>query len=385
MLRISLSFRKAFLDYSFVTLLEQKVNELDLVTTAEKLKAIIKLKFSATLKKLNIYLDLIDWLRDYVQSYAQIVKLLQKRKTLLLRQILKNLSKFRKRTTIKISLVSTTFEIDAFEYLREVFSRSSMLVHFVSNSQLYVNIDSFKVFDFAEMIYHIMSIKIRSILFLSQELNSAEKNYWSTELKVAELVWVLRRIRNMIESIKKSSTIVYIDHFVSVSIVKQYFLTSTNTNKLNLRLVRASQYLFAFELDVRHKSDKQNIVSNALSCLLRNRTLDDADQVDFEKILDALHFDTANKSLTNYTIYVFASVLMKMSSEFKEQLISIMNKDKKWKNIVIAVIKESLITEKVQHNHEVIKRLKSKSFVIKDELLYHQKLDIRLRWWFQKL
>lgn len=65
-LHISLSLKKVFLEYSSVILLEQRVNDLDLVTAAEKLKAITKLWFSATLDKLNTYLELIEWLRDYV-------------------------------------------------------------------------------------------------------------------------------------------------------------------------------------------------------------------------------------------------------------------------------------------------------------------------------
>lgn len=131
---ILLSSSKTFLNYSFIILLKQKMNDFDLVTTIEKLKTITKLWFSATLNELNIYLDLIKWLQNYVQSYAQIIKSLQRRKILLLKQVLKELSKFRKRTTTKICFVSTIFEMNVFEYLKEIFNKSSMLIHFVLNS-----------------------------------------------------------------------------------------------------------------------------------------------------------------------------------------------------------------------------------------------------------
>lgn len=84
---------------------------------------------------------------------------------------------FKKKIIIKINLISTTFEIDAFEYLRKVFNKSTMLIHFVLDLQSYVDIDSSKAFDFVEIMYYIINDKIRSILYLSRELNITEKKY----------------------------------------------------------------------------------------------------------------------------------------------------------------------------------------------------------------
>ena len=39
----------------------------------------------------------------------------------------------------------------------------------------------------------------------------------------------------------------------------------SNIDKLNLRLVRAFQYLFEFNLNMRHKLNKFNVVLNTLS------------------------------------------------------------------------------------------------------------------------
>ena len=38
--------------------------------------------------------------------------------------------------------------------------------------------------------------------------------------------------------------------------------------RMNIRLVRASQFLKQFKLDIRHKSEKQHIMLNALSRLI---------------------------------------------------------------------------------------------------------------------
>ncbi len=68
--RISISSKKPFIDYSSVILLDQKVNDFDLTTLVKKLKIITSLNFSWTLRALNIYLDMIEWLRNYVSYYA---------------------------------------------------------------------------------------------------------------------------------------------------------------------------------------------------------------------------------------------------------------------------------------------------------------------------
>ena len=74
----------------------------------------------------------------------------------------------------------------------------------------------------------------------------------------------------MIKFIKKSLIVMYIDHSAIVSIFRQINFIISNTDKLNLRLMRAFQYLLMFDLFVRYKIDKTNIVSDALSRLSKN-------------------------------------------------------------------------------------------------------------------
>jgi hypothetical protein len=74
-----------YLEYLNISLLKQKVDNLEFITAKNKLKAIVKLSFLKTLKDLKKYLDAIDWLRDYVVYYAQKAELFQERKTNLLK------------------------------------------------------------------------------------------------------------------------------------------------------------------------------------------------------------------------------------------------------------------------------------------------------------
>ena len=82
---ISIKSTKTFIDYSFVSLLKQKIDFFDLTTTIEKLKIIFKFRFSRTFRQLKTYLKLTEWLRDYIINYVDIFKSLQNRKTKMLR------------------------------------------------------------------------------------------------------------------------------------------------------------------------------------------------------------------------------------------------------------------------------------------------------------
>ena len=62
-INIHLSSQKSFLDYSFVQLLNQKIDILKLTTTKKKLIVITNFFFSRTLVQLKKYLNFIKYLR----------------------------------------------------------------------------------------------------------------------------------------------------------------------------------------------------------------------------------------------------------------------------------------------------------------------------------
>ena len=69
-LRINLKFFKTYLNFFFVILFDQYVITMNLTIVVEKLKIIFKFRFSITLKNLEHYLKLIDWLRSYIERYC---------------------------------------------------------------------------------------------------------------------------------------------------------------------------------------------------------------------------------------------------------------------------------------------------------------------------
>ena len=152
-----------------------------------------------------------------------------------------------------------------------------MLIYFDSKRTLFIDVDSSKVGGIDAIIYYLDGDKpgpkkypnrkhIRLILFLSRLLKNAETRYWPTELKLAEIIWVLIKVRYMIDTATK--TVIYTDYDIALGIAKQITLTTSSTNKLNLRLVRASNYIQRFRnIEFRYKLDSRYIVPNALSRL----------------------------------------------------------------------------------------------------------------------
>ena len=66
---ISIAPKKIFLRYLNINLLSRYIDSLEIATVDNKLKAIIKLNYPVTLKDLEHYLDLIDYLRSLVYYY----------------------------------------------------------------------------------------------------------------------------------------------------------------------------------------------------------------------------------------------------------------------------------------------------------------------------
>ena len=145
---------KAFIEFSFVTLLEQRMTSLKLSIEAEKMKVISSLSFSRIFDELNIYLEFTNWLKQYVSNYVARSESLQNRKTTLLKSASK-VENAKKSYIFRTKLLqSTTNEIAAFKYIQHHFFNKRYFVHFDSIRQLYIDLNSSDK-DIDAMIYHI--------------------------------------------------------------------------------------------------------------------------------------------------------------------------------------------------------------------------------------
>jgi len=291
--QITLSSIKSFIEYSLISLLGQRVNSFKMTTSEEKIEVISNLDFSRNWKDLERYLGLTGWLCNYVSYYAQLTASLQRWKTLMNRN-----------KTIETLSVSKAEE-EFFTALQAMFAEPRFLTHFNSKRRMFVNLDAFKQWGFEAMIYHVKAASesfkdlskisrnsVQPILFLSKLLASVETRYWPIKLKVAELVWMIWKIKHMVEAVNKP-IIVQTDHSATSFIIRQVKLTTSFTDKLNLWLICASQYCSQFELDIRYKPGKTHIVPDALSRLsqltkVSSTTTTEANSFD---VLEEFHTD----------------------------------------------------------------------------------------------
>ena len=100
----------------------------------------------------------------------------------------------------------------------------------------------------------------------------------------------------------KLFSIIYTDHDAGLKIIKQTFLTTSFIDKLNLRLVKAFEYVQPFDLIIRHKFDRLYTISNALLKLLCETISLDNDDIDDE--LDSF----------------FVAFMTKTNADFKKRL-----------------------------------------------------------------
>ena len=219
-------------------------------------------------------------------------------------------------------------------------------------------------------------------MFLFKVLNDVESRYWSIEMKIACLIWIVRKTRHLIKAFKWS-TIVYIDHSATIDIVKHITLSSSTIDKLNLRLVRASQYLSQFSLNIRHRVNKLNIVFDALSRLaiiveqnddFDEDTLDEIDAyVDDSNTLIVIKLvkhvarERDNVVATNIVndVVFFHACLIQMSDEFRKRFIDVYVKSFKWTKIMNTIQKSSMFSN-IQ-------------FFLDDDLIYYTNFANRKR------
>lgn len=184
---------------------------------------------------------------------------------------------------------------------------------------------------------------------MSRLLTDAETRYWPTELEVVGLVWVVKKIRHMIEA-AVHTTIIYTDHSAAVSIVRQTSLNTTSTEKLNLRLIRASKYLQRFRLDVRYKPGKSNIVPDALSRLASRE------------------YRAKPESNSDNTVKCFPATLVTMSPEFRRRLLD-GYQEPRW----------ARVRNLIQQNDALEENAAKMPYKIVDDLLYFDDEEKGLR------
>ena len=216
--------------------------------------------------------------------------------------------------------------------------KPSLLVHFDATRVLWIDLDALKEWGFGAVLFYakgdnnkeLVVMKgngkakhwpsrndVEPILFLSRLLTPAEKNYGALELEFAGFVWVLKKTRHLVES-SRHPVKVQTDHSAIIDLMKQDSIVSTvSTIRINSRLVRASQFLRTFNLDVKYKPGKENIIPDALSRLSSLNSSVNSSLPDHYSELDAL----------------FTAAIVEMNQDFHDKIVDGYENDKFWKRI----------------------------------------------------
>ena len=109
-------------------------------------------------------------------------------------------------------------ELISFQAIQDAFARPTFLTHFDPTQTLHIDVDTFKERGFGAVAYHIRDgnnkatpHSVMPIIFWSKCLTPAQSRYWPTELEVAGLVWMVRRLHHMIRA-SLTPTVVWTDH-----------------------------------------------------------------------------------------------------------------------------------------------------------------------------
>ena len=185
--RINLTSTKFFLNYFSITLFDQRMNNFDLFISTKKIVTIILFRFSKTLKNLKYFLNFIEWLRHCVKRYAQLIQSLTKRKIALIKLITFNNDNNRKRQSIQLKLTNLiSKKMKIFRRLQQVFVEFTFLTHFDSNRRLFIDLNVFKKWDFAIMIYHVMKNSKKNFFRIDVQSIFFSTNYWTKRKKIID-------------------------------------------------------------------------------------------------------------------------------------------------------------------------------------------------------
>ena len=177
-------------------------------------------------------------------------------------------------------------------------------------------------------------------MFLSRMLTATEKNYWPTELEITGFVWTIKKVRHLIES-SMHPVVIQTNHSAILDIMRQSSITSTtSTMRINVRLVRASQFLRQFRLDVRHKPNKEHIVSDVLSRLANSKSMlpEDHSKLDVLYACATQAVSCGNVSSNdNVSLYIYSAIIVKMNKAFRRRLVLDYQSDRRWRRIAEVV------------------------------------------------
>lgn len=206
-------------------------------TDPEKISAIVDFPVPCTVRHVRRFIGMSGWYRRFIENYASIaapITDLMSNKT----------GKFEWSKAAQI----------AFDKLKQALSTAPILAHPDFNRRFYIQCDA-STHGVGSVLYQLEDDgSEKPIAYMSQKLNSAQKNYSVTELECLAAVLSIKKFRAYVEGMPFT---VITDHASLKWLMDQ--------RDLNGRLARWSLKLQGFHFNIEHRKGKLMVVPDTLS------------------------------------------------------------------------------------------------------------------------
>jgi len=122
----------------------------------------------------------------------------------------------------------------------------------------------------------------------------------------------VKKTRHLVEA-NDYLTIIYTDHVAVRHIAHTTMLKTSSPERANMRLIRGSQYLSQFRLEVRYRPGRENVVEDALSRLKRI-----TDKVDIFTVITDIIPDQNREENTESSIHVSPQLMERWAAGVRE-------------------------------------------------------------------
>jgi hypothetical protein len=360
---LALNPKKCSIGFKKIQLLGHIVDQFGIYTVEAKTAAIRNMAFPKNLAELEYFLGLTGYYRQFVPFFALRAAPLRKLAT----ELTKHIRKDNQKRAVKGEHVPvpppSDEQLESFDQLKEALSSEQFLVHDDSHVPLMMSVDASYDFGYGVTVYQVPAATMedhgitveqvqngdydrridRVVMFLSKELTPAETVYWPTELETAALVFAVKKTRHLVEA-NDYSTIIHTDHVAVKHVAHATSLKTASPERANMRLIRASQYLSQFRLDVRYKPGKQNIAADALSRLKQVPTKVDIFTVNADIIPDQDCPEGTNS-------------FIQISPEFVKQWSLALQQDRHYRSIFEELENQLQDADQVEAHGWVLKRI----------------------------
>jgi hypothetical protein len=240
---LKLKTNKCFFFQSEIELLGHKISKYGLKPLERNIEAVKKFPKPNKIKDVRAFIGLCSYYRKYIKKFSKIANPL---------------------INITKKDIGFKWEMEqeaAFEYLKQAIISAPVLAHFKEGRPIYITTDASLEGLGGILEQEDEQGKKHPIGYTSRKLKGGERNFSTTELEMAAVVFVINYFR---EYLLGREFIVYSDHSSL-----QYFKTMKNPSS---RITKSIFKLIEYDFIIKHKAGSANLAADSLSRFPLNLT-----------------------------------------------------------------------------------------------------------------